>query len=147
MFDNCQFSVKHNLSRTSQLFRSSNNFCSIWIVEQPPVEHPNSRHQLNCFKLLNGNGKKIFTWMDEHISEFCSRMLINAYVWRREGTIGLITSQKRPKKWLLKKCVSKNERFKKNRLKNGKLKTVQNNDCSKPTFLNNCFKKTFLKWP
>jgi hypothetical protein len=43
MFDNCQFSVEHNLSRTSQLFRSSNNFCSIWIVEQPPVKHPNSR--------------------------------------------------------------------------------------------------------
>ena len=43
MFDNCQFSVEHNLSLTSQLFRSSNNFCSIWIVEQPPVEHPNSR--------------------------------------------------------------------------------------------------------
>ncbi len=42
MFDNCQFSVEHNLSRTSQLFRSSNNKGSIWIVEQPPVEHPNS---------------------------------------------------------------------------------------------------------
>ena len=52
MFDNCQFSVEHNLSRTSQLFRSSNNFCSIWIVEQPPVEHPNSRLLLQLLRKI-----------------------------------------------------------------------------------------------
>ena len=40
MFYNCQFFAKHNLSWTSQLFRLLNNFSSIWIVEQSPVEHP-----------------------------------------------------------------------------------------------------------
>ncbi len=44
-----------------------------------------------------------------------------------------------------KVCFSKNDSFKNNRLKNGMLKTVQNNDCSKQTFLNNCFKKTAQK--
>ncbi len=42
MFDKCEFSIEHNLSQTSQLFRSLNNFSLIWIVEQIPIKHPSS---------------------------------------------------------------------------------------------------------
>ena len=54
MFDNCQFSVEHNLSRTSQqsplILQESNNNKKVWITKTNILKL--NLNQLDCFSVI-----------------------------------------------------------------------------------------------